>query len=553
MFKFILARVRQIMVIVAPLLMVAGCGSGGGGVFSLADVGSGGTGIGVITGFGSLIVDGVRRNGSTATYSSEADQGSAIAMAPTGAMLGHSVEYSYGGSGDLMSVLVSPELVGTVTAVGPTSVTVLGTTVDFNSDATMGPATSLVGYASLPDIQVGDRIEAHGLLKTDALAKVYLQATLIVRKPPATGVRLTGYVAQYAAAAGTFTLGSNVVTLGSATIVPAGTALSDGLLVTVWSNADPIGNAVTANTVRIKWPAGTSRNVAISGAISSYTSAANFRIRNMIVDASTAVVAPGGASLAEGRYVVVVGSFDVKTNTLTATGVTVFTPAAPTTVELRGTVANFASTASFTVRGVVVDAGAATVTGASASQLANGVFVDVRGVVANNVVRAATVAVHALSPLQAPPGAVLDVGGVIDTYDATTGRYTMTMASGAAIGGTLGPSMFYGNGTAVNFVPGQSVNVSGMFNVGMLSTSVVNFSQAAVAPGSGYTRMEGVAYNVNSTSFMLNGVTIQNNGVTIPGGAMMGGYRMMAGSRISVDVQLSNGQYLATAIRLLNG
>ncbi len=52
---------------------------------------------------------------------------------------------------------------------------------------------------------------------------------------------------------------------------------------------------------------------------------------------------------------------------------------------------------------------------------------------------------------------------------------------------------------------------------------------------------------------MLNGVTIQNNGVTIPGGGMMGGHGMMSGSRVSVDVQLSNGQYLATAIRLLNG
>jgi hypothetical protein len=92
-----------------------------------------------------------------------------------------------------------------------------------------------------------------------------------------------------------------------------------------------------------------------------------------------------------------------------------------------------------------------------------------------------------------------------------------------------------------------------MFNGGMLSTSVANFSQATVAPGAGSTRMEGIAYKVNSTSFMLNGVTIQNNGVTIQGGGMMGGLGMMAGSRISVDVQLSNGQYLATAIRLLNG
>ena len=554
MFNFIFARVRLMVVIVATLLTVAACGgSGGGGVLSLAGVGSGGTGIAVLTGFGSLIVDGMRRNDSAASYTSEAAQGPAIAIAPTGAMLGHSVEYWYDDSGNILSVLISPELAGTVTAVGTTSITLLGTTVDINIDATMGPATSFAGYASLADIRVGDRIEVHGLLKTDSPGTVHLQATLIVKKLPATGVRLTGYVAQYDAAAGTFALGSNVVTLGSATVGPAGSALSNGQLVTVWSNADPSGNAVTADTVRVKWPTGTSRNVTVSGAISSYAGAAGFRIRNMNVDASAAVVGPGGASLGDGKYVVVAGSFDAKSNRLTATSVTVFTPAAPTTVELHGTVANFVSAASFTVRGVVVDAGAATFAGGTALQLANGVFVEVHGAVANNLIRAATVAVHALTPLQAPAGSVLDVGGVIDTYDAATGRYTMTMASGAAIGGTLGPSMFYSNGTAVNFVPGQSVNVSGMFNGGMLSTSVVNFSQAPVAPGSGNTRMEGVVYNVKTNSFMLNGVTIQNNGVTIPGGGMMGGHGMMAGSRISVDVQLSNGQYLATAIRLLNG
>jgi len=554
MFNFIFARVRLIVVIVATLLTVAACGSaGGGGIVSLAGVGSGGTGISVLTGFGSLIVDGMRRGDSAASYASEADQGPAVAMASTGAMLGHGVEYSYDASGNILAVLISPELVGTVTAAGPAGITVLGTTVGINTDATAGPVTAFAGYASLADIQAGDRIEVHGLPTTDSVGKARLQATLIVKKLPATGARLTGYVAQYAAAAGTFVLGSNVVTLGSATISPAGTVLSNGQLVTVWSNADPSGSAVTANTVRVKWPTGTNQNVTMSGVISGYAGAASFRIRNMNVDASTAMVGPGGASLGDGRYVVVAGSFDVKTNRLTATSVAVFTQAAPTTVELHGIVANFVSAASFTVRGVVVDASAATFTGGTASQLANGVFVEVHGAVDNNLARAATVAVQALDPLQAPAGSVLDVGGVIATYDAATGGYTMTMDSGGTMRGTRGASMFYSNGTAANFVPGQAVLVSGMFSGGLLSTSAVNFSQSTPAPGAGSARMEGIAYNVNATSFMLNGVTVQSNGLTIPGGGMTGGSGMMSGSRVSVDVRLSGGQYVATAIRLLNG
>ncbi|MCX6067127.1 MAG: hypothetical protein NT121_15455, partial [Chloroflexi bacterium] len=61
--------------------------------------------------------------------------------------------------------------------------------------------------------------------------------------------------------------------------------------------------------------------------------------------------------------------------------------------------------------------------------------------------------------------------------------------------------------------------------------------------------------NVTSTSFMLNGVTIQSNGVSVQGGGgMMGGGRgMMGGARVNVSVQLTGGQYLATAISLIGG
>ena len=554
MTKIFASQISKLVAIVAMLLTLASCGGAGGGALAvLADVGSGGTGFGVLTGFGSLIMDGMRRDDSAATYMTEAEQGQGVAMAPTGAMLGQKVEYSYDAGGNVQSVLVSPELVGTVTAVGPAGFTVLGMNVTVNSDASAGPVTRFVGYALLAEIQVGDRVEAHGLLKTDSLGRLYLQATLLIHRLPGTGVRLTGYIEKYDASAGTFVLGANLVTLGAATIRPAGTTLANGQLVTVWSDTDPVGNNVSAAVVRVKWPVATSRNVTLSGVVSAYAGAASFQLRNVAVDASTAVITPAGAALADGKYVVVAGSFDVNTKKLTASSVTVFTPAAPTGVELHGTVANFVSIASFTVRGVVVDASSATVTGGTAAQLANGAFVEVRGAIQDNVVRASTVAILALTPLQAPAGSMLDVAGIIATFDAASGSYTMTLASGATMRGTLGSMMFYGNGTSANFVPGQSVMVSGRFNGSVLSTSVADFSEAGAASAPGSIHMEGVAYGVGATSFMLNGLMIQTNGVTVQGGGMMGGHGMMAGSRVSVDVQYSGGQYLATAIRLLNG
>ena len=68
---------------------------------------------GVVTGFGSLIVDGVRRNDGNATYSTEAQQGAAVSMPMTGAMLGHSMEFAYDASGNITSAMMSPEIVNT--------------------------------------------------------------------------------------------------------------------------------------------------------------------------------------------------------------------------------------------------------------------------------------------------------------------------------------------------------------------------------------------------------------------------------------------------------
>ena len=388
-------------------------------------------------------------------------------------------------------------------------------------------------------------------MKTDSQGKPYLQATLIVKRPPATGVRMTGIVSQYNASAGSFVIGNETVTPGSAPISPVGVALANGQLVTVWSNSAPVGNVVSASAIRIKRPAPASGNVTLSGSISNYSSNASFQIRNVTVDASAASITPSGATLGNDKYAVVAGSFDATTNKLTASSVTVFTSVAPTEVEVHGMVANFVSDSSFTVRGVVIDASNANFSGGTAAQLANGVFLEVHGTVANNAVRASTVNFIALTPGLAPSSSIIEVGGTLTAYDATTGAFTMSMSNGSSMSGSMGAGAFYLNGTAANLGVGQPVNITGMFNNNMLTSAEVNFQSGLVAtPGN--MLMSGVAYNVTSTSFMLNGVTIQNNGVSIPGGGMMGGGSgMMGGSRINVSVQLVGGQYRATAISLL--
>ena len=557
MFPIFSSRLPAILAIAASL-MLTGCG--GGAVSSLlAEVGSGGTGapvkvLGILTGFGSLIVDGMRRDDTIASYVSEEDQGTAMAMASTGMMLGHSLEFSVDANDKITSVMVSPELVGIVTGVGANSLTVLGTTVSVNRDTSQGPVTALLGYASAPAIQIGDRVAVYGLLKTDGQGASTLQASLIAQKPLGAGVRVSGHVSQYNATLGSFVIGNQTVTIGAAAISPAGSALSNGQLVTVWSDTPPNGSSIAATTVRIKWPVAGSGNLTVSGTVSNFTSVTSFKIRNIAVDAGNAAIMPSGATLGDGRYVVAAGKFDAASNKLTASSVTVYAPAATASVELHGTVLNFVSASSFTVRGSVVDASTASVTGGTAAELANGVFVEVFGAVADNVVKATTLRIVSVNPLNAPGGAMLDLMGTITSYDSATGQYTMAMSSGAALTGRTSPSMFYANGTAANFAVGQAVNVRGMMNNNnALTTSVVNFSQMSAMPVSGIKHMEGFAYNVTATSFMLNGLTIQLNGVPIPSGGMMGGRGMMPGARVGVDVLYSGGQYMATALSLPNG
>ncbi len=558
-------RCSTLLLVAALTLLTAGCGAGGAAVLGLiAGVGTGGTGIAVITGFGSLIVDGTRRDDSQASFSSEEDQGTAIATPPTAAMLGHTVEFGYDVNGAMASVVMSPALVGPVTAVGTNSVTLLGTTVAVNTDPALGPVTALAGYASISAIQVGDRLAVYGLPKVDGQGGSVVQATLITQKPAGTGIRLTGYVSQLNASAARFAIGSNTIDAGAAIVSPAATALANGQLVTVWSNGAAAGSMITATNVRIKLSAASTGNLTLSGAISAYAGNASFKLLNVTVDASRATVAPAGTLLTDGKYVVVTGQYDAGSGKLTATAVTVYAPAAAAAVELHGTILNFVSASSFTVRGVVVDASSANFSGGAAKDLANGVFVDVTGAVANNAVKASAVTVVAANPTQAPSGATVDLMGTITSYDPATRHYSMSIAGGSSVSGTMGSGLFLNNGSASDLTVGKSIVIRGVMNNGAVTTSVVSFAQSGSLPGTStpptpgsspaMTYMEGTAYNVTATSFMLNGVTIQSNGVTVTGvGGMMGGRGMMSGARVGVNVQYTGGVYVASTITLLNG
>lgn len=536
---------RAAVTLTLAALVAASCGGGSGGSSLLSGVGSGGTGSGVITGFGSLVLDGVRRNDAGARYTSEATQAAAVSVPLTSAVLGQSAEYAYDASGNVSSVLLSPELVGPVSAATGNSVTILGTSVVANADPALGPVTHFVGYDSLAGIKVGDKVEVHGHLKTDGPAGPHVQASLIMRKTALAGVRLSGVVAQFKDGAGSFALGGATIVVGSAPVSPQGLALANGQLVTVWSDGVPSGSTLTAAAIRIKRPSAGS--LTLSGPVASFAGLSNFQVGSASVDASAAVVSPAGSTLSTSSYVTVAGSYAPASNRLTATSVTVVTAAVPTTVELHGSVESYVSAASFAVRGVTVDASAASFVKGTATQLANGVYLEIHGTVSNNIVRAATVDIQALSPTAAPSGALITVAAVISGYNAVSGTYAMSLASGGSMSCTMAADVDYVNGGAAKLVTGQAVTITGTVNGATLASKVVNFQSSPTPSADGF-KISGVAYNVGPTSFMVNGLTIQSKGVVVGGEESHGS--LSSGSRVEVEVKLVAGQYVATGIEL---
>ena len=151
--------------IVFTAVALSACGGGGSG--AAADATSAGVSTGTVTGFGSIIVDGVHYDDkkvvlgvdSPASAPDAAASGSSVEI-----KLGHHVELTFTGdesNSSASSVTVSAEVVGKVSAITP-DIVVAGQTVKVNTDAATGPLTFFEGISSAADIKVGDRLEVHG-------------------------------------------------------------------------------------------------------------------------------------------------------------------------------------------------------------------------------------------------------------------------------------------------------------------------------------------------------------------------------------------------------
>lgn len=333
-------------------LFLVACGGG---------VESGGTGgnasasyvSGPITGFGSVIVGGVRFDDTTATV---ADADGAV-RSRDDLKLGMTINVrgtpiAGDGSSAATSIVVGSAIVGPVSAIdiGAATLTVLGQPVDVLTTTVFDE--SLGG--ALAALTVGDVVEIYALLDT---ATQRYRATRIERKTLALVYQLRGVVANLNTGERSFTIGSQAITYAglSGGDVPSG--LANGSIVRVVLRVIPVAGVREALRVRL----GVTEprdfdEVRIEGLISAFASSAVFSVDGVPVNAAQASFPDGTAGLAVGVRVALEGT--VANGVLNVSRVQIKSPSEVEDdgFELRGLITALDTTAlRFTLRGVSVD------------------------------------------------------------------------------------------------------------------------------------------------------------------------------------------------------
>jgi Domain of unknown function (DUF5666) len=381
---------RAVLALSFAALALAGCGGGGtgtGGPGTSAGPTAGTSSFtsGPITGFGSVIVNGVRFDDDSARISSDDDDANesrgrgdlklgmvveirsgAITSGASG-RVGSAREIRFG------SEIVGPVDAGSIDAAARTF-SLLGQKVRV-SDSTVFDDSLAGGFGA---ITVGAILEVHGLL--DAAGATY-NATRIEAEPAASQFKLRGAIAGLDPAAKTFTIGGELISY--AALVPPPTGLADGQIVRVKLAKTQVNGAWVATRLKngVRKPDDLDE-AEIKGTISNFTTITQpFNVNGIAVDASQAANVPAG--LANGVIVEVKGRAQAGTIIAVEVEIEDGKRAGAGEFELHGLIESRASGANaFVLRGMTIGFDATTLfeRGATPANLKAGDRVEVRAI-----------------------------------------------------------------------------------------------------------------------------------------------------------------------------
>lgn len=463
-------------------LLLAGCGGGSGsassGASSSTQLGTA-TVAGTVTGFGSLIVDGVRIDDHAAVAGIDREDDT---VENAELKIGQHVEVEHDGKLVATSIRITSELEGPVDKVDATAgtLTVLGQTATINADSALGPVTVFEApYTKLADVKAGDMVEIFGLLKVDAAGKASLQATRIEKRTIGTFNRVKGIVSELSVSATTFKVGALLVNYANAKVKPSAAALVNGaeVYVSIPVTTTSTGSAVNAAVVKVKNHKEKNHDMeaGLGGLITKLDAAAKtFVVDGITVDATQAVFAQSGkgfADLKEGTYVRVEGTY-LADGTLKAKLVVLRKVEIESgfEVELHGTILNFTSNTDFTVRGLSIDAGSAKLSCGVAGVLSNNLQVEIEG----SMTATGKVMATKVSCEEVKDGAsIVERLGIAGKTDATAKTFTVAGVQETKVQWSA-TTLFVGVVPAA--LDGKLVEVEGMITAGVLQATKIKLA-----------------------------------------------------------------------------
>jgi hypothetical protein len=547
-----LTHPRHWILIAGAAAVLSACGGGGGTdapngtVTPVQPTSLNQVVLGTVTGFGSVIIEGVKYDDSVASVKVEDDSASPRNDVPSAVKLGMKVEVQADDNGRANTLKISPELFGKIAAGSRTAdgFVVAGQTVKVSVVATQTTAVTVFeGVANLAGLADGDFVEVHGA--RDGSGNIV--ATRVERKDPsaAAAIRVTGTVSGFNSADKTFTVGGLIVKFDTATRMnPVGATIANGQRVAVWSDTPIAGNQLTAKSLSVRASGLANNDLARLGGVITDLNvpAKTFKLDGVDVDATRAQFDNGTLSdLANGRRVRVAGTFAA--SKVTADRIKFVKDQGDAKVELTGVITDFVSVSSFKVRGVPIDASALSVQfkNGNASNLANGVLVKIEGNAGSMV------SPSELEFVTANDSRAAGFAGSISELSATGFKL-----SGVDI--RLTPNTRYENNdvpaTFAALANAKFVKVKGAFSGTVFVAAEVEVEDGG--PGTGLRSLEG---SITDVADISGGKTFLINGTRVNTGANTEFERGTAGTltngmRVEVYGALLNGEIRATKVEV---
>jgi hypothetical protein len=336
---------------------------------------------GAITGFGSVIVGGVRFDDSSATF--DDDEGNRRTRSEL--KLGMMVEVDSGAvdrsaaHAMALRIRMGNEIVGPVGTIDPaaSTVQVLGQTV-LVTTSTIFDETLAGGLAALSKDTV---VEVYGILDP---ANGRVVATRIEAEAGATAYKLRGQIRNVDTTLKTFTINGQLISYASLPGVGVPPGLTNGQIVRVQLQTTQVAGAWVATALRggLRVPDVARRDAHVEGVISTFASTSDFQVNGLQVDARGATFPDGTTGIVLGARVEVEGV--VTAGVLVASKVEIEErrTLGKRPLELHGEMGVLNTTdKTFALRGVTVwYGGAVEYRDGTEATLANGKRVEVKGV-----------------------------------------------------------------------------------------------------------------------------------------------------------------------------